>query len=65
MVNAVALRAQGGRPLDAPKSRIVLNVSPELAARLRALAKVERRPLTAQIELLIERGLRTWGEQAA
>ncbi len=60
MVNgAMEPRSLGGRPLDSPKTRIVLNVAPALALQLRELARVERRPLSAQVELLIERALRT------
>jgi predicted DNA-binding protein len=40
-----------------PYSRIVLNFPPDLAERLRELAKRERRPLTAQVQVLVERAL--------
>lgn len=37
------------------KQRILLNVQPELGDWLRDLAARERRPLSTQIELLLER----------
>lgn len=42
------------------RGRILLNLPPELADRLRALAREERRPLTHQIQLMLERLLETW-----
>lgn len=41
----------------APRQRILLNVPPELADRLRELAERERRPLSTQIQVLVERAL--------
>lgn len=37
--------------------RIILNVSPELAKRVRDLARQERRSISKQAEVLIERAL--------
>lgn len=40
-----------------PTSRILLNFPPELAERIRVLAAAERRTITAQVEVLVERAL--------
>jgi predicted DNA-binding protein len=37
--------------------RLILNVPPELHDRLRGMAERERRPLTTQVQILIERAL--------
>lgn len=39
------------------KERILLNFPPELAQRVRDLAERERRSLTTQIQVLVERAL--------
>lgn len=43
-----------GKPL---RVRIVLNLPFELAVTLKSLAERERRPLTTQVEILVERAL--------
>lgn len=45
--------------------RIVVLFSPELGKRIRDLAERERRPLTAQIQVLVERALAMDGELVA
>lgn len=45
------------RPIQPFKVRVILNLNPDLAAELRALAERERRPLTTQVEILVEKGL--------
>ena len=40
-----------------PTHRIILNFPPELALRVRELAARERRPLSTQIQVLVERAL--------
>lgn len=52
-----------GRPAQAPRGRVVLYPTAELEARLREVAARERRTITAQIEVLLERALDA--EQAA
>ncbi len=49
--------------VDAPSvvrdyHRIILNFPPELAAQVREMAKRERRPMSRQIQVLVEHALR-------
>ena len=44
--------------MQAPYKRILLNFPPELAAQLKEMALREHRPLTRQVQLLVERALR-------
>lgn len=39
------------------RDRILLNFPPELGERIRALAAAEKRTITAQVEVLVERAL--------
>jgi hypothetical protein len=49
--------AQSAARQARPYKRILLNVSPSLHERLRTLAERERRPMTTQIQILLERAL--------
>lgn len=53
----------GRRPRIVPSSgrRFTLRLSDAIATQIEQLAAEERRTLTAQIELLLERGLRSYG----
>lgn len=52
-----------GRPRAVPPKagRLYVNLSPVVAAEVRRLAMDERRTVTTQIEILLERGLRSYG----
>ncbi len=41
----------------APAHRIILNFPPELAEQIRVLAERERRPMSKQIQVIVERAL--------
>lgn len=43
---------------SAAYTRIILNFPPDLAQRIKQMAAVERRSLTAQIQVLVEQALR-------
>ncbi len=45
--------------------RVNVALSETVHAQVRALALAEGRKVSAQLEMLIQRGLRTWGEVAA
>ena len=48
-----------------PRQRILLNFPPDLADQLRDLARRERRPLSTQIQILVERALAEYEAVAA
>lgn len=45
-----------------PTVRVILNVPPELAAQIRALAERERRPLSQQVYVLLDQALALRGQ---
>lgn len=55
-----SLDMTSGRPKGQGRQRVILNLPVELADEVRALADHERRTINSQVELLIERGLKTW-----
>jgi hypothetical protein len=55
MVNEVVKRTARRRPI--PKHRIILNFPAALAQEVIALAERERRPISTQIQVLVERAL--------
>jgi hypothetical protein len=56
-------RPKAGRPrVIAPDAeRVYVKFSPAIARQVRAMALEERRTMTAQVEMLVERGLRAYG----
>ncbi len=46
-----------------PYKRLLLNIPPELYDRLRDLAQRERRPLSTQTQILLERALEDKAEE--
>lgn len=51
--------------LPANRHRFNMALSPDLWEQVRELAIQERRPINSQLELLIERGLRSYGLDAS
>ncbi len=64
-VMVATVESSRGRPRLASRNRRYVNLSAALGKQVEALAKEERRTIAAQIELLIERGLRSYGLEIA
>ncbi len=60
---ANATRRPGGRPqvLPATSRKVYVKLPPPLDQKIRAMALEEKRTLSAQIQFLLERGLRSYG----
>lgn len=60
-------RKPRGRPptrlVKAPRMYVALTLA--MSEQVRQLAAEERRPITAQVEILLERGLRSYGLEAS
>ena len=65
MKDVSARTVRPSRHARRPKQRILVNFPPELANRLRDLAERERRPLSTQIDILVERALDNSAEAEA